>query len=123
MTKLNYRKITYLVIGLIFIMAISITIPSLARYTNRVNTEINVWDGTVATSFKSGEGTISSPYIISNGSELAYLSDSLKTNNYEGMYFKISSDIVLNNGKFNYYRYISYNNNYLCNNKCIHTHK
>ena len=103
MTKLNYRKITYLVIGLIFIMAISITIPSLARYKNRVNTEINVWDGTVATSFKSGEGTISSPYIISNGSELAYLSDSLKTNNYEGMYFKISSDIVLNNGKFNYY--------------------
>ena len=48
-------------------MAISITIPSLARYKNRVNTEINVWDGTVATSFKSGEGTISSPYIISNG--------------------------------------------------------
>ena len=120
MTKLNYRKITYLVIGLIFIMAISITIPSLARYKNRVNTEINVWDGTVATNFKSGEGTISSPYIISNGSELAYLSDSLKTNNYEGMYFKISSDIVLNNGKFNYednkYIYEIDNNKYYINN-------
>ena len=102
MTKLNYKKITYLLITLIFIMGITITIPSLARYKNRVNTEINVWDGTVATNFKSGEGTASSPYIISNGSELAYLSDSLKTNNYEGIYFKISSDIVLNDGKFNY---------------------
>lgn len=120
MNKLNYKKITYLVISLIFIMAITISIPSLARYKNRVNTEINVWDGTVATSFKSGEGTISSPYIISNGSELAYLSDSLKTNNYEDIYFKISSDIILNNGKFKYennkYIYEIDNNQYYIKN-------
>ena len=32
----------------------------------------NVWDGSVATSFAAGEGTVASPYQISNGAELAF---------------------------------------------------
>ena len=34
-----------------------------------------IWDGTVATSFAGGSGTKDDPYLISNGAELAYLSE------------------------------------------------
>ena len=32
------------------------------------------WDGTIATEFAGGAGTVDDPYLISDGSELAYLS-------------------------------------------------
>jgi len=52
----------------------------------------NVWDGTVASSFASGSGTESDPYIITNGAELAHLYEIDST----GLYFELGNDIVLN---------------------------
>ena len=98
----NHKAIAILMI-VVFVFAISIGIPTLARYRNRTSmVDSVVWDGTIATSFKSGNGKINSPYVISNGSELAYLAESLKITNYENTYFVLANDIVLNDGIFEY---------------------
>lgn len=97
------QKITCLVLILIFALILSVGIPTLARYKNR-NTLITnpVWDGSVASSYKSGTGSSSDPYLISSGSELAYFYSQLATDDYDNTYFTLSNDIVLNNGVFNY---------------------
>lgn len=96
-------KQNYLILILGLILICSIMIPSLARYKNR-NTikDIKVWDGNVATSYRSGSGTLEDPYIISNGNELAYFAQMLKTTDYADTYFELNKDIVLNDGIFSY---------------------
>jgi len=47
-----------------------------------------VWDGTAATSFDSGSGTEDDPYLISNGAQLAGISDN--------SYYRLTADIYLN---------------------------
>lgn len=79
---------------------ICVLIPSLAKLVtskNNVNVE---WDGSIASSFNSGNGTEESPYIISNESEFAYFKESLKKDNFENKYIKITNDIILNAGLF-----------------------
>lgn len=78
-------------------MTLSVGIPSLARFKNRITTDISVWDGTTSTSLE-GTGSIDNPYIISNGSDLAYLSQIDNTD----LYFTITNNIILNNGTFKY---------------------
>ncbi len=56
-----------------------------------------IWDGSIATGFAGGNGTQGNPYLISDGSELAFLAR--KVNNgkdYSGVYFKLTNDIYLN---------------------------
>lgn len=101
------KKIIYLFLLTILILLLSYKIPSLATFKNR-NTQNNVWNGTIATKYKSGNGTKSKPYIISNGSELAYFQEQSKTNNYEGQYFKITNNIKLNEGIFIYDETLKY---------------
>lgn len=97
------KKLQYLIIMVVIVLIASIAIPSLARYKNRTfNDSIVVWDGSIATSYRKGSGNIDDPYIISNGSELAYFKEQLKTTNYEGKYFELNNDIVLNDGVFSY---------------------
>ena len=95
----------FIVLGIFFIvlLIVSAAIPTLSKYRN-INTTytITTWDGTVASSYSNGEGTKENPYIISNGSELAFFAKQLKTTNYEGEYFILSNDIVLNDGIFSY---------------------
>ena len=96
-------KQNYLILILVFILILSIMIPSLARYQNRTSiNEIEVWDGNVATSYRKGTGTSTDPYIISNGNELAYFASMLKTEDYQDTYFELNNDIVLNDGIFSY---------------------
>lgn len=81
--KLNIRqfndvfKIKLIFVLLIFLVTLTFTIPSLARYKNYVNletmfNETQTWDGSIAESFNSGTGTQEDPYIISNASEFAF---------------------------------------------------
>ncbi|MCL2860037.1 MAG: hypothetical protein FWF46_05690 [Oscillospiraceae bacterium] len=59
------------------------------------NTE-TPWDGSVATSFKFGAGTSSFPYLITDGSDLAYLAKQVNAGtNYDGVYFQVTDDINL----------------------------
>ncbi len=59
----------------------------------------DVWDGTVADAYAGGKGTKASPYIISNGEQLAkMMSDGKKAFDGEekAKYYKLSNDIYLN---------------------------
>lgn len=65
------------------------------------STETNpeVWNGSVATKFAGGTGTLSDPYQISNGAELAYMYKSVQTNGSafsNDKHFKLTADIYLN---------------------------
>ena len=107
----NKEKIILFAGLLVFTLIISFAVPSLARYKNRHPLDIStVWDGSIATSYRSGSGKIDDPYIISNGAELAYFSSKLKEeeNGYKDTYFKLGSNIVLNNGVFNYENGVRY---------------
>ncbi len=53
-----------------------------------------VWSGKVASRFASGNGSISNPYIIETGEQLALLIT--KAGNYNDKYFKLGCDIYLN---------------------------
>lgn len=110
MLKLNKLKLT--ILSIVIIMSLVLIIPTFARYKElkRLH-EINEWDGSIATSFKDGDGSIDNPYIISNASELAYFSNSLKNNDYKDKYVKLSDDIIINEGIFN-----SKDNKYIYNN-------
>ena len=58
----------------------------------------DIWDGTVATSFASGTGTSSDPYVIETAAQLAYLCHfNGSSNNYsQNIYYKLGNDIILN---------------------------
>ena len=56
-----------------------------------------IWDGSIAAGFAGGSGTEDDPYLISNGSELAYLAQQVNSGNrYENVHFKLTNDIYLN---------------------------
>ena len=61
----------------------------------------NPWDGTTAKDFACGAGTKLSPYIILTAEQLAKLSFVVGSNDsdYQGKYYKLGADIVLNEGK------------------------
>ncbi len=65
-------------------------------------TPVTVWDGSTGTSFESGSGTASDPYIIKTGAQLAYLAKlgmdntSAKDSVYgTGVYYKLGASIDL----------------------------
>ena len=96
------EKVILIILFIIFILLLLFKSPALARFKNRSISSSNVWSGEIATKYKSGDGTINNPYIISNGEELAYFSSMLENNNYEGKYFKIFNNIRINEGIFKY---------------------
>lgn len=102
--KLKENKI--LVLSMIFsvLLLATVAIPTLSEYKISTPTyTINAWDGTTATSYKNGDGSKENPYVISNGSELSFFASQLAIQNtYEGKYFILSNDIILNDGIFNY---------------------
>ncbi|MBQ7232697.1 MAG: hypothetical protein IJX07_05685, partial [Bacillales bacterium] len=60
--------------------------------------KLDVWDGSVASSFASGEGTDSNPYIIEKTSQLAFLAQEINSGkDYSGKYFLLACDLDLNN--------------------------
>ena len=55
------------------------------------------WDGTIASEYAGGDGSESAPYLISNGQQLAFLSQQLDSEgDYTGVFVKLTADIVLN---------------------------
>lgn len=96
-------KIAYLLVTIFVLALVSVTLPSFARFEHRNPILLDTsWSGNIATSYRSGSGTLRDPYIISDGSELAYFAQSLETTNYAGVYFKLGNNIVLNKGIFSY---------------------
>ena len=115
---MNLSKKSKLIIIFVFIFLaifVSVGLPTIARIRNRVTlVDVIPWNGEVATSYNSGEGTKSDPYIITNGNELAFFSEKLNNGeDYEGYYFELANDIIINAGQFKYDNNIQYilNNN------------
>lgn len=104
----NISKMNYFVILAVIACILSVAIPSLARYKNRLPIDIStVWNGEVATSYRKGNGTQTDPYIIASGAELAYFAQMLQSNveefdGYANTYFRLENDIILNNGIFTF---------------------
>ena len=72
--------------------------PAETRELLTMENEPDVWDGSVATSFNIGSGSIADPYLINSGAELAYLASRVKNGtSFEGQYFQLTRDIDLNN--------------------------
>lgn len=117
---INMSKKSKLIIIFVFMFLaifVSVGLPTIARIRNRVTLADAVpWNGEVATSYNSGAGTKSDPYIITNGNELAFFSEQLKTEDYENNYFELANDIIINAGQFKYdnnsIQYILNNNIY-----------
>lgn len=98
----NNKLLTFSLIGVLF-FALIIGVPTLAKLKNRITLfNATEWDGTVASSYKKGDGTKENPYIISNGSEFAYFIKQLETTDYENKYIELSNDIIINPGIFEY---------------------
>ena len=60
----------------------------------------SLWDGSIATSYESGNGTPESPYEIANASQLAFFAQEVNEGRvYHGQYYILSNNIVLNESK------------------------
>jgi hypothetical protein len=59
----------------------------------------HVWDGSIATAFAGGTGTKDDPYLIADPEQLAFLAQEVNGGeSFDGQYFKLTDDIVLNTG-------------------------
>jgi len=100
---LKNNKILVISLVAVLFFALIIGVPTLAKLRNRTTIFSAIdWDGTVASSYKKGDGTENDPYIISNGSEFAYFIDQLENTDYENEYIELSNDIIINPGIFEY---------------------
>ena len=67
--------------------------------TDAGNAAAQVWDGSVATSFAGGDGSLDDPYQIENAAQLAYLYRSVQDSGSafsNNKHFKLTADIYLN---------------------------
>lgn len=78
------------IISIILIISLALTAFTTNISATNTNSK-NVWDGT--TLVPKGEGTQQSPFLISNGAELAYV---ISTGGGAGNHYKLTADIYLN---------------------------
>lgn len=58
---------------------------------------VSTWDGSVASGFAGGRGTVQSPYLIKTAAQLAYLADSINSGvDLDECYFSLEADLDLN---------------------------
>ncbi|MBR4231151.1 MAG: hypothetical protein IKR74_03220 [Bacilli bacterium] len=97
--KANYKRL----ILLMGVLAILVFFVHFNKKTFSEKTSSSIWDGTVAKSFSSGTGTSLDPYIISNGSELAYFFELIngdESPDYFNKNYEINNNINLNGKEF-----------------------
>lgn len=92
-------RVTTIVLGLVILFS-SIPFSTFAAqntYETIGTLDLPIWDGSISNSFSGGNGTSSSPYIITKGSDLAFLAQRVDSGGtYSGTYFVIENDIILN---------------------------
>jgi hypothetical protein len=97
--KRNNKKL----ILLVGMLCIFVFLLLFFKETFSEKTTSSIWDGSVASSFSKGNGTSDNPYIIKNGSELAYLFKLINGNNsseYFNKHYEITNNINLNGKEF-----------------------
>ncbi len=82
------------------IIAVFALIAAMLPFSALAKTEVRsgeIWDGSIAEGFADGSGTEEDPYLISNGAELALLSENVDMGmSYQGSFFELTNDIYLN---------------------------
>ena len=54
------------------------------------------WDGSIASGFEKGSGTVDDPYVISTPSQLAYFRTAVNTgNDFRGQFIKLEADLFI----------------------------
>ncbi len=91
----------------IFAVFVVVIIPTFS-----VTTTSSVWDGTIASSFASGNGSKESPYEINTGSELAYFKSVSTASDYFNKYYKLTNNIDLNSLDFSNTNYGTFSGNF-----------
>lgn len=89
------KRILAVLLSAIFVF----TLLSGCSNNNDVEVHLNedVWDGTIATAFEKGNGTESNPYVISKGSQLAFLAQEVNSGkDYANKFFSLACDLNLN---------------------------
>ena len=83
----------------VFFMILVIVLLSIMQ-TGCQNSEppqTDVWDGSVATAFESGDGTKNDPYVIKTAAQLAFLATEVNSGaDYNGKYVSMESNLDLN---------------------------
>ena len=94
------RRTKILSLLLAMLMIVPMLVPAFT-VTASAASSTSAWNGSIATSFAGGAGTKTSPYLISNGAELAYLAklvnDPTTYESYAGKYYNLTADIDLGN--------------------------
>ncbi len=73
------------------LLALSVILSTFAGMNILAGNTNEVWSGEVASGFAGGAGTAKSPYVVSNGEQLA-----LAVTQNKGYYYEMSNDIYLN---------------------------
>ena len=98
--KIKNRKLLVVLVLLFFAINIFTIINTFTEKTTST-----IWDGKVATKFKSGDGSAINPYIISDGRELAYfftIINSEDNTEYFNKFYDITNNIDLNGYEFSF---------------------
>ena len=95
------KKNKFLSSSLAIVLALSVVLTTFSGLFTFAGSgssnEIEVWDGTVATSFNEGSGTESDPYKITNGAELLLaVSSTGRDSGGNKYYYSLENDIYLN---------------------------
>lgn len=82
-------------------LALLFTFLCIPFYTHTANADAQIWDGSIADGFNGGDGSKENPYEIATGAQLALLaketiSAPIGEFAYQGVYFKQTQDIILN---------------------------
>ena len=100
--KNNKVKIFLLIIVTLVIIIATIFLFNKISFGANLSVDLNehtYWDGTTVSTSLSGSGTSSDPYLIQNGADLEYF---LSSESIRNKYFRITNDIYLNKGYFDY---------------------
>ena len=97
--KSNF-KILHKIIAVICSVVILLSAISSIVFNIFALSDIDVWDGTIATKYAGGNGTAEAPYLISTPEQLALMAIGTdygeKGKNIKGKYYRLTTDIYLN---------------------------
>ncbi len=99
-TKLKNRRLLVSILLLFFAANLFAIFTTFSEKTTST-----IWDGKIAKKFSSGDGSSSKPYIIKNGSELAYfftLINSDENGEYFNKYYELKNNINMDGRDFSF---------------------
>lgn len=76
--------VVYILAFVVFFTNIPMSVQAVEHESMEIDVKDNIWEGDVAKKFDSGDGTVSNPYIISNGAELRYFADEITNGGTRG---------------------------------------